>query len=386
MSRPVQRYEPRTATRPREPLRDETPSAPAPRTPEAEVLNLQALVGNAAVSRLLARSPDPATKTPEPAEKPITAPGITGMQQYNERASAHYKAGRYERALNDWAEAYRLHPISTFLRDQADALEHLGRNAEAADLYERYLAEGPLMADIPKIRSRIKKLRGEQIPVGEDDDEPPITAKGKAGAQAWFDRGQEAFLAKRFAKAADCFRSAFALDPLPAFIFNEASSLEQGRHMAAAANAYEHYLILNPSAKDAADVLAKVKTLRSQAPAAGKDSLIDPEDEPSEAPAVTAKGKKGASEWHNRGQVAWQLGDYKRAYDCFVEAYALNPAPEFVYNQAASLDKHGNADGAVQAYERYLVLAPKATDAAKVRTRIQLLQARPAGGAPLKAP
>lgn len=350
------------------------------------MLKLQGMVGNAAVSRLLARSPGPGVKEPEPAEKPITAPGIIGMQQYNERASAHYKAGRYEKALNDWAEAYRLEPISTFLRDQADALEHLGRKAEAADLYERYLAEGPLTADIPKLTSRIKKLRGEQIPVGEDDDEPPITAKGKAGVQAWFDRGQQAFLAKRFAKAADCFRSAFALEPLPAFIFNEGSSLEQGRHPAAAANAYEHYLILDPSAKDAADVLAKIKTLRGQAPAAGKDALLDPEDEESEAPAVTAKGRKGAGEWHNRGQVAWELGDFKRAYDCFVEAYAALPAPEFVYNQAASLDKLGNAEAAVQAYERYLVLAPKAKDAAKVRTRIQHLHERPAGGAPLKTP
>ena len=56
MSRPVQRYGPRTGISPREPLRDETPSPPAPRTPEAEVLKLQGMVGNAAVSRLLARS------------------------------------------------------------------------------------------------------------------------------------------------------------------------------------------------------------------------------------------------------------------------------------------------------------------------------------------
>ena len=34
--------------------------------------------------------------------------------------------------------------------------------------------------------------------------------------------------------------------PLPEFIFNEGSALEKGEHFAAAANAYEHYLILAP--------------------------------------------------------------------------------------------------------------------------------------------
>src|SRR5262245_12206576 len=98
-------------------------------------------VSNAALARVLAR--EPATDT----EPPITAPGITGAQQYNERGIAHYKAGRFEKALAAFAEAYRLNPLSSFLYDQADALEQLGRNAEAADMYERYLAAGPISSD-----------------------------------------------------------------------------------------------------------------------------------------------------------------------------------------------------------------------------------------------
>ena len=289
-------------------------------------------------------------------------------------------------ALIDSRDVDALNPISTFLYDQADVLEKLRRYDEAASMYERYLAAGPLTADVMKVRSRIRKLRGEQVPEGEDDDAPEITAKGDAGARAWFDRGQSQFQAGRFAYAAASFRKAFELKPLAAFIFNEGSALEQGKHLAAAANAYEHYLYLDPSAKDAAEVLAKIKALRGQVPPVTEASLMDPEDEPSQAPDVTATGVTGAREWFNRGTVAYQLGDYKRAYDCFVAAYDLKPFAAFVFNQAAALDKLGNVDGAVQAYERYLALERKASDAAKVRERIKRLRESAGTGSAIKQP
>ena len=66
-----------------------------------------------------------------------------------------------------------------------------------------------------------------------------------------------------------------------------------------------------------------------------------------------------------------------------MHAYDLKPFPAFVYNQAASLDLLGNTDAAVQAYERYLALDPKARDAEKVRRRIQRLRE---GGVEIKKP
>jgi tetratricopeptide (TPR) repeat protein len=346
--------------------RQDVQESPAPAPPN-RVLRLQGEIGNAAVSRLLAREPDTRTRG-----------DIIGMQKARERALAHYERREWEKALAAFAEAYSLNPISTFLHDQADVLEHLRRFDEAAEMYERYLAAGPLTADVLKVKSRIRKLRGEQIPEGEDDDAPPITATGEAGARAWFDRGQAQFTAGRFAYAAASFRKAFELKPLAAFIFNEGSALEKGRHLAAAANAFEHYLYLDPNAKDAKEVLGKITTLRGQVAPVTEASLIDPEDEPSQAPDVTAKGVQGAREWFNRGQVAYQLGDYKRAYDAFVAAYDHKPYAAFVYNEAASLDRLGNVDGAVQAYERYLALEPKASDAGKVRERIKRLREAPA--------
>jgi tetratricopeptide (TPR) repeat protein len=318
-------------------------------------------VSNAALARRLARQAD---------EPQITAPGMTGAQQWHERGSAHYRAGRFDRALEAFAEAYRLNPLSSFLHDQADALERLGRRAEAADMYERYLAAGPISSDVPKLTARIRKLRGEVVPPGEDDDAPEIVASGEAGARQWFDRAQAAFAAGRHAQAAEGFRRAFGLLPRAEFIYDEAVALERGRHAAAAANAYEHYLILDPASRDAAEVAGKVRTLRGQAPA-GPDALLDPEDEASEAPAA-----RTAHDWYDRGAAAFAIGDYQRAYECFERAYDLQPLAAFVFNQAACLDKAGNADAAVQAYERYLALAPRATDAGRVRERIRRLRER----------
>jgi tetratricopeptide (TPR) repeat protein len=335
------------------------------------VLGLQALAGNAAVAQLVARAPS-------------AARDITGAAQANQRAYDHYQAGRYEEARAAWAEAFALNPISTFLRDQGAALEKLGRFEEAAKLYEQYLASDPISTDVARYRSRIRKLRGEQIPEGEDDDEPEIKTKGKAGARDWFDRGESAMKAHRFGKAADAFRHANAQWANPDFIFDEGSALEAGHHNRAAANAYEHYLLARPEAKDADAVVAKIKQLRADAPRQGPDALIDPEDEAAEMPAVVSTGKQAASEWSDRAQVAYRLGDYHRAYEGFVAAYDAAPLPDFVFNQATCLDMLGNADAAIQAYERYIALAPKAKDVAKVRRRIALLRANPGATGPSK--
>jgi tetratricopeptide (TPR) repeat protein len=211
-----------------------------------------------------------------------------------------------------------------------------------------------------------------RTPDATAEQEEPVTATGKDGATQWFDRAQLAYLAKNYVRAAECFRRAFALVPLPEFIYNEGSAYEKGGHYPAAANAYEHYLLLDPGAKEAKELIAKIKAWRKQG--ADPDALMDPEEDVAAAPEVTATGVAGASEWYDRASLAFQLGDFKHAYDCFVQAYDLKPAPEFVYNQAACLEKLGNTDAAVQAYERYLALAPKAKDGAAVRERIKKLR------------
>jgi tetratricopeptide (TPR) repeat protein len=141
----------------------------------------------------------------------------------------------------------------------------------------------------------------------------------------------------------------------------------------AAANAYEHYLLLKPDANDKQQTIERIKKLREQA---SKEKIVDPWADEAAAPPVKATGLPGAQAWFDRGQIAYHVGDFKRAYDCFVRAYDEKPFPDFVYNQAASLQRLGNIDAAIQAYERYLALAPKASDAERVRKAIKLLRER----------
>jgi tetratricopeptide (TPR) repeat protein len=320
-------------------------------------------------------APAPTTPAPQapaqPAEQPITATGIKGAQEWFDRAYAHYQAKRYEQAYEGFMAAYRLYQANGFLYNAASSLVGAGRKAEAADLYERYLDEMPRGISDPKepqIRAYINKLRSEA-------DVGPIAETGKDGAKRWFERGQKAYLAGDYWKALESFKQAHGLFPMPDFVYNQGSSLEKlGRPMAAA-NAYEHYLLLAPDAKDKQQTIERIKKLREQA---SKEKIVDPWADEAAAPPVKETGLPGAQAWFDRGQIAYHVGDFKRAYDCFVRAYDEKPFPDFVYNQAASLQRLGNVDGAIQAYERYLVLAPKASDAERVRKVIKLLRERAA--------
>src|SRR5439155_258530 len=193
------------------------------------VLQLQADTGNAAVARLLARqpkkaeSPGPITspsqldKPAEGEEPPVTKTGVEGAQDWFDRGYAHYQAGRFEKALHAFEEAYRLYPQANFLYNEAACLERLGRKDEAADMYGRYLAGNPTATDVEKVKKHIAKLRGQPPKPAEPatehktEGEAPITATGTEGATAWFDRGQEAYLAGNYLKAAEDFKQAFLL-------------------------------------------------------------------------------------------------------------------------------------------------------------------------------
>ena len=159
---PPERQQLRKRRRPRDGTGAAQPAQAPPPTLESVVLRLQSELGNAAAARLLARQPVKA----EPAEPPITRMGVTGAQDWFDRAHAHYQAGRYEKAMHAYREAYRLYPVNSFLYNVGACLEQLGRKGEAADMYERYLNEMPKGQSDPKepkIREHIKTLRGRLL-------------------------------------------------------------------------------------------------------------------------------------------------------------------------------------------------------------------------------
>jgi hypothetical protein len=105
----------------------------------------------------------PPTTTPAPTA-PTTPPPTTpeqferSRQAYAEGAAA-YERGNYDKALAHFQNAYDLAPSPEFWFNIARCHERLGRWAEAASAYERYLSGKPTVEDAIQIRERISDLR-----------------------------------------------------------------------------------------------------------------------------------------------------------------------------------------------------------------------------------
>lgn len=80
-----------------------------------------------------------------------------------EQSATAYRAGRFQEAVDLLLEARRLHPEPVLLYNLGRAYEALGKPAEAADAYEKYLAEEPRAADRLAIEGRIGTLRAQAM-------------------------------------------------------------------------------------------------------------------------------------------------------------------------------------------------------------------------------
>lgn len=72
---------------------------------------------------------------------------------------------------------------------------------------------------------------------------------------------------------------------------------------------------------------------------------------------------------------AWRSRDYARALEGFRRAQAISPHPATLYNVARAEERLGHVDAAIEAYEAYLRVAPRAADAGDVRRTVATLRA-----------
>ena len=83
------------------------------------------------------------------------------------------------------------------------------------------------------------------------------------------------------------------------------------------------------------------------------------------------------------GHEAAIVGDHRQARDVFVDAARLSPGDERIaYQLGRAYEELGERPNAVREYCRFLALAPQASDAPDVRTRLIALAAPAAGGSP----
>lgn len=79
-----------------------------------------------------------------------------------EESAVAYREGRFEDAIRLLREARALKPEPVLLYNLGRAYEAAGRRREAADAYERYLAEEPRAADRGALEGRVASLRREE--------------------------------------------------------------------------------------------------------------------------------------------------------------------------------------------------------------------------------
>ena len=76
-----------------------------------------------------------------------------------------------------------------------------------------------------------------------------------------------------------------------------------------------------------------------------------------------------------RAEAHFAEGEYEQAIDALHEAYAIEPDPAFVFAEGSALQELGRHAEAIEAYERFLALAPPKDQAQKAFDRIQACRA-----------
>ena len=110
-------------------------------------------------------------------------------------------------------------------------------------------------------------------------------------AKAAFEEAQTLYTKDQYADAAVKFMAAFDKKPFSSFLFNAAVAFEKAKQYQKAVDTFQQYLSVDPQARDAVDVKARVDSLKAAlapAPAPGKAA---PETAP--APVLPAMATKG---------------------------------------------------------------------------------------------
>jgi tetratricopeptide (TPR) repeat protein len=94
------------------------------------------------------------------------------------------------------------------------------------------------------------------------------------------------------------------------------------------------------------------------------------------APAAQAANadKTRATELYKKSADAYLHGNFSEAIKLLDEAYALDPQPVLVYNQARAHEGLGHVDEAIALYETYLSQEPSSPDRGAIEQRISTLR------------
>lgn len=188
-----------------------------------------------------------------------------------------------------------------------------------------------------------------------------------------------------FNGALAAFRVASQLNPIANY--NLGNVLEQKSDKAEALDAYKRYLAAAPDAPDAALLGAAVQAGTLPTPAGG---TAKEHFQRGQALLGSKDGKRAQVEFlaalrlkpnyveacNGLGLAFRAAGELEQAIGGYQMALHLDPKFSVAYrNLAQAFEEQGNIPQAAQFYDRYLLIAPGAADAAQIRDKIAQLRA-----------
>jgi protein O-GlcNAc transferase len=188
-----------------------------------------------------------------------------------------------------------------------------------------------------------------------------------------------------FDGALAAFQTASRLNPIANY--NLGNVLEQKREKAGAFDAYKRYLAAAPDAPDAALLSAAIQVGALPTPAGGTaiehfqrgQTLLKSKDGKGAQIEFLAalRLKPNYVEACNGLGLAFRAsGELEQAIGGYRMALHLDPKFSAAYrNLAQAFEEQGDIPQAAQFYDRYLLIAPGAADAAQVRDKIAQLRA-----------
>ena len=196
------------------------------------------------------------------------------------------------------------------------------------------------------------------VPAGaqEEGTVSTSTSTSSAAATEYADAGRLFYQNGQYVEALEAFQNAYAIAPTAALTFNIARCYEKLSEWSDAITFYEKYLELESNPRDRSEVLDKLQLLKERVGA-------DPD-----SPEAQFEARMEA------GRQAYGRGDYEAAIASFLSALELKQDADAVYNIAKSYERLARYEEAIDSYERYLELAPKASDRADVEATIKRLR------------
>jgi tetratricopeptide (TPR) repeat protein len=190
---------------------------------------------------------------------------------------------------------------------------------------------------------------------------PPATKTSTGGAnkeeaQKHNEQAKALYKEGKYLEALDAFRKAYDLAPSAATTYNIARCHERLSQYQEALAMYERYAKEESDPRDRAEALDKIETLKKKLGA--------------EASTPDAKYQARI----DAGRKAYSRGDYEGAIEEFKAAFDMKPNAGALYNIAKSYEKMARYDEAIEYFQQYLDLDPKATDRSDVEETIKRLK------------